>query len=139
MKDDEENLEKATVTPYLAIKGASQAIEFYRTAFGAVEVFRLEDKDGRVSHAEIRIGGAAVLISDEYPEIGVRGPLSLGGSAVMIVLEVPDVDWVFGQAVQAGAVVDRPLQDSFNGALRNGKLVDPYGHRWMVLTRKMKS
>ena len=133
------NKETAVITPYLAVKGASDAIAFYQAAFGAVEVFRLNDADGRVSHAEIRIDGAALMISDEYPEIGVRGPKTMGGSAVMIVLEVADVDRVFQRAVSAGAGIERPLQDSFDGDLRNGKLVDPFGHRWMVLTRKKKA
>jgi PhnB protein len=124
------------ISPYLAIKGADKGIEFYKQAFGAVEVMRLVDPDGRVSHAEIRIGGFPVMISDEYPEIGVFSAQSLGGSPVMIILETADVDALFDRAVAAGARVDRPLQDAFDGALRNAKLRDPFGHRWMILTRK---
>ncbi len=124
------------VTPYLAVQGAGRAIEFYCQAFGAVEIYRLNDPDGRVSHAELRLGTSPLFVSDEYPEIGVLSPSSLGGSAVMLVLEVADVDSIFQQAVAAGATVDRPLQDAFDGKLRNGKLTDPFGHRWMVVTRR---
>ena len=124
-----------SLTPYLAVKDASLAMEFYRRAFEAVEIYRLNDPDGRVSHAEMRFGSWPIFISDEYPEISVFGPQTLGGSPVMLVLEVADVDKIFAQAVEAGAIVDRPLQDSFEGGLRNGKLIDPFGHRWMILTR----
>ena len=123
------------IVPYLAFEDASQAIEFYRQAFGAVESYRLED-DGKISHAEIRIGEAVIYLSDRYPEIDVLSPKDLGGSPVMIVLEVEDVDQLFNQAVTAGASVSRPLEDSFEGTLRTGKLVDPFGHRWMILTYK---
>jgi PhnB protein len=124
-----------TVTPMLCVKGAAGAIEFYRRAFGAVETLRLMDGE-RVGHAEIRIGEARITLADEYPEIGVLSPQSLGGSPVMLLLDVEDVDALFQQAVAAGATVDRPLADVFDGAMRNGKLVDPYGHRWMLMTRK---
>ena len=120
-----------TVTPYLAIQDAGQAIEFYKQALGAVEVFRLNGDDGRVSHAEIHIDGAAIYISDEYPDIHVYSAQRLGDSPVMIVLEVADVDASYERAVAAGAAPDRPPQDSFDGALRTAKVVDPYRHRWM--------
>jgi PhnB protein len=136
MADQPIRPEYPAVTPYLAVKGAAQAIEFYKRAFGAEEVFRLNDGDGRVSHAELRIAGDPIMISDEYPEIGVYSAQSLGGSPVMIVLDVADVDALFNQAVAAGAIVDRPLQDGFDGSLRTGKVNDPFGHRWMILTRK---
>jgi PhnB protein len=123
------------LTPYLAVKDAANAIEFYRRAFGAEEVYRLPDEDGRVSHAELRLGGLPLMISDEYPEIGVLGPQTLGGSPVMVILEVADVDALFARAVSAGASVVRPLQDGFDGALRTAKVDDPYGHRWMLLTK----
>ncbi len=127
---------RRSVTPYLAVQNAAQAIAFYKEAFGAIEVTRLLDADGRVSHAEIRIGSAPILISDEYPEIDVRDPRSIGGSPVMIVVEVEDVDALFARAIAAGASVVRPLQDGFNGTLRTCKVNDPFGHRWMILTRK---
>jgi PhnB protein len=125
-----------TITPMLSFKDAASAIEFYKRAFGAVEVTRLTEENGRVGHAELRIGDAALMLSDEYPEIQVLSPETIGGSPVMLLLTVKDVDAVFHQAVAAGAAVDRPLQDTFGGAMRNGKLVDPFGHRWMILTRR---
>ena len=125
---------RITATPYLCVKGAEEAIEFYKKAFGATEILRIPDDDGKISHAEIKIGDARIMISDEYPAIKVLSPESIGGSPVMIVLEVEDVDSLFERAVAAGAIVDRPLMDRFDGALRNGKLNDPYGHRWMLVT-----
>ena len=124
-----------TITPYLAVQGASEAIAFYKEAFGAEEIYRIEDDDGRIGHAEMRIGDAAIFISDEYPEIHVHSAQRLGDSPVMIVLDVPDVDAFFERAVAAGATVDRPLQDGFDGTLRTAKLVDPFKHRWMITTR----
>ena len=125
---------RTKITPYLCTSNTAQAIEFYKEAFGAVEVFRINDGD-KISHAEIQIGGVPIMLSDEYPDT-VLSPQTIGNSPVMLVLEVPDVDATFKQAVTAGATVDRPLMDTFNGELRNGKLVDPFGHRWMILTRK---
>jgi PhnB protein len=124
------------VTPYLAVKNTPAAIAFYQQAFGATEESRITDPDGRVGHAEIRIQGTPIMISDEYPEINVLSPETLGGSPVMILLEVDDCDAVFSQAVAAGGRVDRPLQDAFDGKMRNGKLIDPFGHRWMILSWK---
>ncbi len=121
------------ITPMLSYKNAASAIEFYQKAFGASEVTRQIDSTGRVSHAEIRIGNAPIMMSDEFPEIGVFSPETVGGSPVMILLEVEDVDSFFETAVAAGAIVARPVAGD---SLRNGKLVDPFGHRWMILTRK---
>ncbi|RPI21654.1 MAG: VOC family protein [Chloroflexota bacterium] len=123
------------VTPYLAVKDAARAIEFYRRAFGAVEAMRLEE-NGKISHAEIRINGAPIYISDEWPEHEALSPESVGGSPVMIVLDVPDVAALFQQAVAAGAAVSRPLQEGFDGDLRTAKVNDPFGHRWMITTRE---
>lgn len=125
-----------TVIPYLTLDNASQAIEFYKQAFGAEEIMRLPDEDGKVSHAELRIGEATIYVSDEYGGIDVRSPKTIGGSPVMIVLDVEDVDALFQQAVNAGASVTRPLQDSFEGKLRTGKLIDPFGHVWMITTQR---
>lgn len=125
----------STITPYLCAKDAARAIDFYKQAFGALEISRLMDDDGRVGHAELLIGGAKIFIADEYPEIGVLSPATIGGSPVMVVVEVDDVDALFNQAVAAGAKMDRPVMDRFDGALRNGKLIDPFGHRWMLSTR----
>ncbi|MBZ0289761.1 MAG: VOC family protein [Anaerolineae bacterium] len=125
----------STAVPYLCAKDAAHAIDFYKQAFGALEVLRIPDDNGRVSHAELLIGGARIFVSDEYPDIGVLSPGTIGGSPVMVVLEMDEVDTVFNQAVAVGATVDRPLMDRFDGALRNGKLLDPFGHRWMLTTR----
>ncbi len=124
------------VTPYLAVKDSAAAIDFYQRAFGAVEMSRIPDEHGRISHAEVRLGSLPLMISDEYPEIGVLSPQSLGGSPVMVILEVADVDALFARAVAAGAMVVRPLQDGFDGALRTAKVDDPFGHRWMLLTKR---
>jgi PhnB protein len=129
----------SAITPYLCAKDAARAIDFYKQAFGALEISRITDDDGRIGHAELLIGGAKVFISDEYPEIGVLSPETVGGSPVMVVLEVENVDALFNQAVTAGASVDRPVMDRFDGALRNGKLIDPFGHRWMLSSRLANS
>jgi len=127
---------QCVATPYLCVRDTAAAIAFYERAFGAREIARLPQLDGRIGHAEIRIGEAPIFISDEFPEIGVLSPQSLGGSPVMIVLDVADVDALFDRAVAAGATVDRAVADQFGGAHRNGKLSDPFGHRWMLLTHK---
>ena len=126
-EDDFEN----TITPMLTVHDAAGAIEWYGRAFGAEEVMRLTD-GARVSHCELRIGGAGFMLSDAFPEIGVLGPESTGGSLVMLLLEVADVDAVFARAVAADATVARAVAGD---TLRNGKLIDPYGHRWMILTQ----
>jgi PhnB protein len=123
----------AQIIPYLHVKGAARAIEFYRQAFGATEVLRLSEPDGRIGHAEILIGGARIMLADEYPEHGIRGPLSLGGTSVSLHLTVPDVDAFARQAVAAGAKLAKPVQDEFYGE-RGGRLEDPFGHVWQVMT-----
>ncbi len=124
----------SSITPYLAVKNAAQAIEFYKQAFGAIETARMVD-NGKISHAEIRINNAPIYISDEWPESEALSPETVGGSPVMIVIETRDADTLFQQAVAAGASVSRPLQGGQNGDLRTGKVNDPFGHRWMILTR----
>ncbi|HSE36194.1 MAG TPA: VOC family protein [Blastocatellia bacterium] len=124
-----------TVTPYLTIKGAADAIEFYKKAFGPVETMRLTEPSGRIGHAEIMIGGAPIMLSDEYPDLDALGPKSRGGSTVGIHLYVEDVDEVFARAVAEGATAVRPVKDEFYGD-RSCKLVDPFGHIWYVSTRK---
>ncbi len=128
-------IDVASITPYIAVKNAAQAIEFYKQAFGAVETARIL-ANGRISHAEIRINNAPIYISDEWPESEALSPETVGGSPVMIVIETHDADALFQQAVDAGARVSRPLQGGQNGDLRTGKVNDPFGHRWMILTRK---
>jgi PhnB protein len=125
---------KTQATPYLCVKGAASAIEFYQKAFGAEEVMRLAEPDGRIGHAEIRIGDARIMLADEYPEQGILSPLSLGGAGVSISLEVENVDALTAQAVAAGAKLTRPVSDEFYGD-RAGKLEDPFGHVWHVSTR----
>ena len=124
-----------SVTPYLIVRGAADAIEFYKKAFGAVELFRMPSPDGKIGHAEIRIGDSPIMMADEYPEMGYQGPQSIGGSPVSLMIYVEDVDTVFNQAVAAGATVKEALQDKFYGD-RIGTLVDPFGHRWHVSTHK---
>jgi PhnB protein len=119
------------MTSYICVKGASEAIDFYKAAFNAEEVERILDENGRVSHAELRVRSARIFLADEHPEIDFLSPASLGGSAVLLHLEVPDPDALFNQAVSAGASVTRPMADQ-GGGLRNGKLVDPFGHTWMI-------
>lgn len=124
-----------TVTPYLIVQGAARAIDFYKQAFGASELMRLADPSGKVGHAEIRIGDSPVMLADEFPEMGVRGPLSLGGAAVHMLIYVEDVDARFAQAIAAGGKETRPLKDQFYGD-RSGTLVDPFGHQWTLATHK---
>lgn len=124
-----------SLTPHLVIKGAAQAMEFYRKAFGAEEICRMPTPDGKIMHAAMRIGDSQFMLVDEFPEMGCRGPLSLGGTPVTVHLAVEDADAVFSQAVGAGAKVNMPLADMFWGD-RYGKVVDPFGHEWSIATRK---
>jgi PhnB protein len=124
-----------TVTPYLIIGGAAEAIEFYKKAFGATELFRMAQPDGKIGHAEIKIGDSPIMLSDEHPSMGYRGPKSLGGSPVSILLYVDDVDALVQQATAAGAKIDRPVEDKFYGD-RSGSLTDPFGHIWHIATHK---
>ena len=124
-----------SVTPYLIIRGAAEAIEFYKKAFGAVELFRFPSPDGKVGHAEIKIGDSPVMLADEYPDMGYKGPQSIGGSPVSLMIYVEDVDTIFNQAVTAGATVKEALQDKFYGD-RLGTVIDPFGHIWHLSTHK---
>jgi PhnB protein len=124
-----------SVTPYLIIKNAADAIEFYKKAFGATELFRIDQPDGKIGHAEIKIGDSPIMLSDEFPAMGHRGPQSLGGSPVSIMLYVEDVDTVVKRATTAGAKLDRPVEDKFYGD-RAGSLTDPFGHIWHIGTHK---
>jgi PhnB protein len=124
---------QSAITPYLCCRDAAGAIDFYKRAFGAVEEMRLAEPTGRIGHAELRIAGASIMLSDEYPEMNVLSPQSIGGSPVAIHLYVDDVDEVAAQAVAVGAVVLRPIADQFYGD-RTGTFEDPYGHRWFIAT-----
>ena len=117
--------------PYLRVHSAADAIDFYKRAFGAAELLRLTAPDGRIGHAEIKLGPASIMLSDEYPEAGINGPRTLGGTSCAIHLHVADVDAAFAQAVSAGATVVRPLKDQFYGE-RTATVRDPFGHEWLL-------
>ena len=120
-----------SITPYLIIKGASDAIEFYKRAFGATEVMRMPKPDGSIGHAELSIGDSKIMLADEYPEMGYRSPLSIGGAGISIMLYIEKVDEVFKRALAAGAKELQPVKDQFYGD-RSGTLQDPFGHIWTV-------
>lgn len=122
-----------SVLPYLSVTSASEAIEFYKQAFGAVELFRLNTPTGEIGHAEIKIGDSALMLADPCETGAFRSPQSLGGTSVGLHLYVKDVDTQFAQAVAAGATVVKPLEDQFYGD-RNGTLEDPFGHVWFLST-----
>jgi PhnB protein len=122
-----------SVTPHLVCAGAADAIEFYKKAFGAVEMTRLPGPGGKLMHAMIRIGDSAVMLVDENPEWGMLGPKALKGSPVTIHLYVEDADAFAARAVKAGAKITMPLEDMFWGD-RYGTLVDPFGHHWSIGT-----
>ncbi|CAN5160299.1 Dot/Icm type IV secretion system effector PhnB [soil metagenome] len=122
-----------TATPYLIVDGAAAAIDFYKQAFGAEELMRMDAPGGKVGHAEIRIGDSPIMLADEHPELGFRGPRALGGTPVSIMIYVRDVDAQFRNAIDAGAQEMKPLQDQFYGD-RSGTLRDPFGHVWTVAT-----
>ncbi len=124
-----------TVTPYLIIKGAAAAIDYYKKAFGAAERFRMNGPDGKIGHAELQIGDSIIMLADENPHMGFKSPQSLGGAGMSIMLYVEDVDKRFPQAIAAGGKILRPLQDQFYGD-RSGTLTDPFGHCWTISTHK---
>lgn len=121
------------ITPYLAIKNAASAIDFYKKAFGAVETMRLMQPDGRVGHAELKIGEGSIMLADEFPEMNCLGPQSRNGTTVTLHLVIDNVDTIVNQAVAAGATLERPPKDEFYG-MRAGTIMDPFGHRWMIST-----
>ena len=123
-----------SVTPYLIIKGAADAIDFYKKAFGATELFRMEH-EGKVGHAEIKIGDSPIMLADEHPGMGYVSPKTLGGTPVSLMIYVENVDKIYNQAVKSGGEEVKPLQDQFYGD-RSGTLKDPFGHVWTVATHK---
>ncbi|MCO6042607.1 VOC family protein [Aeoliella sp. ICT_H6.2] len=117
--------------PYLRVRGAAEAIEFYQRAFGATEKFRLAEPSGRIGHAELEFGSQIVMLSDEYPEYGVQGPEAFGGTGSSVHLHVDDVDAVTKAAVDAGAKLVMEPKDQFYGE-RSSKVLDPFGHEWLL-------
>jgi len=124
-----------SVTPYLVVKGAAKALDYYQKAFGAAVLMRLDGPDGKVGHAEFKIGDSIIMIGDEVPQMGIVGPTNPGRCGVGLMIYVEDVDKVFQRAVAAGGTIQRPLADQFYGD-RNGTIVDPFGHSWTVSTHK---
>jgi PhnB protein len=124
-----------SVTPYLIIKGATQAIEYYKKVFGATEVFRMDAPGGKVGHAELQIGDSRIMLADENPSMGQghSSATSIGASPVSLYIYIPDVDRVVERAVAGGAKIIRPVQDQFYGD-RSGFLQDPFGHFWGIAT-----
>lgn len=122
-----------SVTPYLVVKGASRALDFYKQAFGATELLRMDGPDGSIGHAEIKIGDSPVMLADEHPQMGFRSPQTLGGAGVSLMIYVENVDEVFPRALAAGAKELRAVQNQFYGD-RSGTLEDPFGHVWTIST-----
>lgn len=123
-----------SVTPYLSVRGAAAAIEFYKKAFGAKEKLRMPDGE-RIAHAELVVDGSHIMLADEYPERGFSAPQPGSKSPVGIMLYLKDVDAVAARAVEAGATLERPVEDQFYGD-RLGGIIDPFGHRWYIATHK---
>jgi PhnB protein len=122
-----------TVTPYFICKGAAKALDWYKQALGAEERYRMAGPGGAVMHAEIKLGDCIMMLADEFPEMGAKSPQSLGGSPVGFCIYVQDCDSAFKRAVDAGAKVERPIQDQFYGD-RSGTVIDPFGHKWTIST-----
>jgi len=123
-----------SLTPYLVIDGAAAAMEYYKKAFGATELFRMEH-GGKIGHAEMKIGNSPLMLADSFAEQGQKDPKTLGGSPVGLMIYVDDVDTIYPQAIAAGGKEVKPLQDQFYGD-RSGTLTDPFGHVWTVATHK---
>jgi len=124
-----------SVTPYLVIKGAAQAIDYYKKVFGATEVVRMPGPGDRIGHAELKIGNSHIMLADEFPEMGHHGPPASGNSSVSVLVYVEDVDSAVERAVADGAQILKPIEDQFYGD-RMGFIQDPFGHRWGVATHK---
>lgn len=122
-----------TVTPYITVTNANEAIDFYKRAFGAEEIFRMPGPGGKVMHAEIKIGDSVIMLSDEFPEMGAKSPVTAGCTTGSLMVYVPDVDVSYDRAVKAGAKATHPLENMFWGD-RYGQVTDPYGHKWQLAT-----
>lgn len=123
-----------SVTPYLICDGATDAIEYYKKAFGATELFRM-DHEGKIGHAELKIGDSPIMLADEYPQMGYVSPKSLGGTPVSLMIYMEDVDKAYQRAIDAGATEKQAVKDQFYGD-RSGTLIDPFGHIWTIATHK---
>jgi PhnB protein len=124
-----------SVTPYLVVENAAKALEFYKNAFGAKEMFRMDGPGGKIAHAEIEIGDSRIMLADESPEMNTRAPRSLGGTPVSLMIYTESVDTVFKAALKAGGIQTRAVEDMFYGD-RSGSLTDPFGHQWHIATHK---
>ncbi len=124
-----------SVTPYIIVKGAAKAIDFYKNAFGATELMRFPGPNNTVMHAEIKIGDSVVMLADEHESGPYRSPMAVGGTPISLMVYVEDVDTVFNQAVSLGAKSTREVEDQFYGD-RSGNLTDPFGHVWTIATHK---
>jgi PhnB protein len=122
-----------TATPYLIVQGAARAIDFYKRTFGAIDLLRMDGPEGKLIHAEIKIGDSPIMLADEFPEFGFLSPKTLGGTPVSMLVYVPDVDAAFARALDGGATELRPVSDQYYGD-RNGTLRDPFGHMWTIAT-----
>ena len=121
------------LTPYLIVNDGAAAIDFYERAFGAKLRMRLGGPGGKIGHAELAVGNGLIMLADEHPEMGARGPHTIGGSPVILHLYVADADAVVQRAVEAGATISRPVENAFYGD-RTGMITDPFGHAWSVAT-----
>ncbi len=122
-----------TATPYLIVKGAAEAIEFYKRVFGATELMRVPGPNGVLMHAEIKIGDSIIMLADEFPDMDALSPTTIGGSPVGLMLYLANVDEIFARAITAGAKELRPVQNQFYGD-RSGTVTDPFGHKWTIAT-----
>lgn len=123
----------SSITPYLVVDGADKAIAYYKKVFSAKEIFRMPAPGGKIGHAEIRIGDSVVMLADEWPQMGFKGPKAYGGAAVSILLYVEKCDVVYKKALANGGTEIKPMQDQFYGD-RSGTFIDPFGHMWTVAT-----
>lgn len=122
-----------SVTPYLIIKGAARALDFYQRAFGATELMRIPGPGDQIGHAEMLLGDSHIMLADECPQMKALSPQTIGGTPVLLHLYVPDADAMFAQAIAAGASVEQPMENKFYGD-RSGSVLDPFGHRWTLST-----
>ncbi len=122
-----------SVTPYLIIKGAARALDFYQRAFGATELMRIPGPGDQIGHAEMLLGDSHIMLADECPQMKALSPQTIGGTPVLLHLYVPDADAMFAQAIAAGASVEEPMENKFYGD-RSGSVLDPFGHRWTLST-----